>query len=134
MVARFFCHRKSRCLVTDPGARVTRCGCKENSENTRGSFPLAGFANKIPLGLSTWMNRTLKTGTAVGRGTAGCMLIMHALPFGLKMLVSFTKFLDYFSCFLINISLKGTRRSPGDPPQMMMGIRPDYRYQHFRTI
>eukprot|EP00808_Paulinella_micropora_P030557 g74766.t1 len=31
-------------------------------------------ANKIPLGLSTWMNRILKTGTAVGRGTAGVRL------------------------------------------------------------
>eukprot|EP00808_Paulinella_micropora_P019481 g65235.t1 len=31
----------------------------------------AGCANKIPLDLNTWMNRILKTGTAVGRGKAG---------------------------------------------------------------
>eukprot|EP00808_Paulinella_micropora_P014150 g60561.t1 len=40
----------------------------------------AGCTNKIPLGLSTWMNRILKTGTAVGRGTAGWNFSKRRLP------------------------------------------------------
>eukprot|EP00808_Paulinella_micropora_P007017 g412.t1 len=48
--------------------------CANCRFSTTAGLDMAGCANKIPLGLSTWMNRILKTGTAVGRGTAGVRL------------------------------------------------------------
>eukprot|EP00808_Paulinella_micropora_P001322 g72799.t1 len=41
---------------------------------------MAGCANKIQLGLNTWTNRNLKTGTAVGRCKAGVRLDSESSP------------------------------------------------------